>query len=79
MFNEGILPLEKDSGGLSWWIVHVSGQDNLAIPLKISWASAYVMNQVLENQASKDINKLKEVSCLMLKSPPRVRETDWLL
>jgi hypothetical protein len=67
MFNLGIIP--RGAVSLSWWIVRVSGQDNLKLPLKISWGSEFIRERVLENQAKKDINILKEISCSMMTNP----------
>ena len=67
MFTRGLIP--RDHDGLSWWIVRVSGQENLEYPLTISWGSDFIRDRVLETQASKDINILREASCSMLKSP----------
>jgi hypothetical protein len=68
MFDLGIIPL--GAVGLSWWIVHVSGQENLKPPLKISWGSESIRDRVLEKQAKMDISVLKDISCSMIKNPP---------
>ena len=72
MFNLGLLPKDSDhTKGLSWWIVHVGGPDDLSRKgLKLCWASDYVKSRVLAIQAKKNINVLKEISCGRLKNPP---------
>ena len=76
MFNQGLLPKDTDhTKGLSWWIAHVSGPDNLSRKgLKICWASDKVKNLVLASQAKRDINVLKEISCRIIKDPPEVEK-----
>lgn len=67
MFSEGLIP--RDRNGLSWWIVRVSGGENLDATLSMSWGSDYIRDRVLKAQASKNLNSLKVASCMMLTSP----------
>ncbi len=58
----------NDDGGMSLWIVHIDAEDPQHHSI-IRWASEYVREMVMKNEALNGLNGLKQASCY--KNPPR--------
>jgi hypothetical protein len=63
-FYGGEYPEETRDTWTWSWVAHLAGRG------KVRWASDYIMNSVLDNQARKDLSKLKDVSRILYVCPP---------